>query len=248
MLDFPRTWVEFVDPDDPEQVFRADLTWLTSRWTCIFANGCQGITKGRAADGCCTLGAHFTDADDEKRVRQAAKELTDATWQHRRKKFVETDSEGARKTRVVDGACVFHNREGFAGGYGCALHHLAAATDRPLTAVKPEVCWQVPVRRAFRTVTRPDETHYTEVTIGEFDRRSWGPGGHDLHWWCTSAPEAHVGSEPVWVSAEPELRELMGSAAYAVLAGLCTDRVAGRGIAPHPAAAKPVGERRTRKG
>jgi len=30
-LDFPRAWVEFVDPADPEQVIRADLTWLTSR-------------------------------------------------------------------------------------------------------------------------------------------------------------------------------------------------------------------------
>lgn len=238
MLDHPRTWVEFVDPDDADQVFRADLTWLTSRWTCIFANGCRGITKGRGADGCCSLGAHFTDADDEKRVGKAAKKLTEETWQYRkagRKGFTEIDDDGARKTKVVDGACVFLNREGFAGGYGCALHNLAAATDRHFLAVKPEVCWQIPVRRSYRKVTRPDETTYTEVSIGEFDRRSWGPGGHDLHWWCTSAPEAHVGAEPVWVSSAAELRALMGDAGYEVLAALCADRVAGRAVAPHPA-------------
>lgn len=42
-LDFARAWVEFVDPSDEEQVFRCDLTWLTSRWTCVFGSGCQGI-------------------------------------------------------------------------------------------------------------------------------------------------------------------------------------------------------------
>ena len=116
MLDFPRTWVEFQDPDDADQVFRVDLTWLTSRWTCIFANGCGGIAEGRADDGCCSLGAHFTDKDDEKRVRKVAKRLTDEEWQYHkkgRKSFIELDEDGARKTRVVDGACVFLNREGF---------------------------------------------------------------------------------------------------------------------------------------
>ena len=28
----------------------------------------KGIEAGRASDGCCTLGAHFSDEDDEKRV------------------------------------------------------------------------------------------------------------------------------------------------------------------------------------
>lgn len=73
---FPRAWVEFPDPADDEQVFRCDLTWLTSRWTCIFGSGCQGIEAGRASDGCCTLGAHFSDDDDEKRVATHAERLT----------------------------------------------------------------------------------------------------------------------------------------------------------------------------
>src|SRR5882757_9124429 len=107
MLDFPRSWVEFTDPADPDQVFRADLTWLTSRWTCIFGAGCGGIVAGRAADGCCTLGAHFADKADEKRVRKAAMEMSATEWQHRaagRNGIVGHDAEGARQTRVVDGA------------------------------------------------------------------------------------------------------------------------------------------------
>ena len=67
-LDFPREWIEFTDPADPKHLIRADLTWLLSRWTCIFGTGCHGIIAGRADDGCCSHGAFFTDADDEKRV------------------------------------------------------------------------------------------------------------------------------------------------------------------------------------
>ncbi|EUA22545.1 hypothetical protein I552_7036 [Mycobacterium xenopi 3993] len=35
-LDFTREWVEFYDPDNPEHLIAADLTWLLSRWTCVF--------------------------------------------------------------------------------------------------------------------------------------------------------------------------------------------------------------------
>ena len=80
-LDFARAWVEFPDPADDEQVFRCDLTWLTSRWNCIFGSGCQGIQAGRADDGCCTLGAHFSDEDDEKRVAGHVARLTPEIWQ-----------------------------------------------------------------------------------------------------------------------------------------------------------------------
>ena len=42
-LVFPRAWVEFVNPDDHDEVLRCDLTWLTSSYTCIFGQGCPGI-------------------------------------------------------------------------------------------------------------------------------------------------------------------------------------------------------------
>ena len=59
------------------------------------------------------------------------------------------------------------------------------------------------------------------TTIGEYDRRGWGAGGHDLNWWCTGDTEAHVGAEPVYCSYGPELTELMGKAAYDALVELC---------------------------
>lgn len=239
-LDFPRVWVEFVDPAEPGQVVRCDVTWLTSRWACIFGKGCQGIYADRPDDGCCTLGAHFTDKDDEKRVRRFAAELTDDDWQHRqfarRTGITEKDDEGATKTKTVDGACIFLNRPGFPGGSGCALHAYALRIGRHPLETKPDVCWQLPIRRSYRTVDRPDGSSYLEVTIAEYDRRAWGEGGHDLAWFCTGATEAHVGREPLYVSYAAELSALVGQAAYAELVRHCESFVASRHApAAHPA-------------
>jgi hypothetical protein len=40
---FARDWVEFFDPEDDEQIFKCDLTWLTSNWTCVYGDGCKGV-------------------------------------------------------------------------------------------------------------------------------------------------------------------------------------------------------------
>ena len=86
-------------------------------------------------------------------------------------------------------------------------------------------------------VDRPDDTRVLVVSIGEYDRRGWGPGGHDLHWWCTSATSAHGGGEPVYVSYRAELTELMGEAGYAELSAACQARLSTALplLAPHPA-------------
>jgi hypothetical protein len=127
---------------------------------------------------------------------------------------------------VVDGACIFLNRAGFPGGEGCALHALALREGRSIVETKPDVCWQLPIRRSYDRVTRPDDTEVLVVTIAEYDRRGWGPGGVDLDWYCSSNTEAHVGSQAVFESCRDELVELMGQAAYEVLAEHCRERLA----------------------
>jgi hypothetical protein len=240
--DGPREWIELPDPADPGRRLRCDLTWLLSSWTCIFARGCAGVVPGRPDDGCCSHGAFFSDRADERRVREAARRLTPQLWQHadvgRRRGLVETDEldgEPARRTRRYDGACVFLNRPGFAGGTGCSLHALALAEGRHPLETKPDVCWQLPVRREEEDVTRADGSVVRMVTVGEFDRRGWGEGGADLHWWCTSSPAAHVGAEPLYVSYAPELVALLGQPAYDALAELCGQRLRSGLVAPHPA-------------
>ena len=172
--------------------------------------------------------------------RKWAKRLTDRDWQYRAEGLAngifEKDEDGARKTRVVDEACIFLNRPGFSAGAGCALHVLAERVGAHPLESKPDVCWQLPIRRTYRWVQRPDDTKYLEVTIGEYDRRGWGPGGHDFVWWCTGATEAHIGRESVYRSYAPELTALMGPKAYDELLRLCEDYEASTiRLAPHPA-------------
>ena len=117
----------------------------------------------------------------------------------------EVDDEGARKTRVVDGACIFLNDPDFTdaeggGRAGCALHHLAGDHGVSFVETKPDVCWQLPIRRTYRTVERPDGTSYLEVSIAEYDRRGWGAGGTTSTGTAPRTRQAHVGAVPAYVS------------------------------------------------
>ncbi len=244
--DFPREWVEFTDPARADHLVRADMTWLLSRWTCVFGTpACRGIVAGRPDDGCCTHGAFLSDADDRARLDAAVAELTPDDWQLRADGLGadgyleddELDDEPALRTRRVEGACIFLNRPGFAGGTGCALHRMALRTGRLPMSVKPDVCWQLPLRRTQEWTERADGEDVLVTTIGEYDRRGWGPGGADLHWYCTGDPAAHVGARPVWESYAPELTELLGEPAYARLAALCARRGELGLVAVHPATA-----------
>lgn len=256
-LDFPREWYEFGDPDDPDHVIRADLTWLLSHWTCVFGTpACQGIVEGREYDGCCTHGAYLSDEEDRERLAAGAAMLTADDWQFHKqgsgpdplgpKGYLdegEVDDEPALKTRLHKGACIFLNRPGFPGGEGCALHGMALKRGLEPLTVKPDVCWQLPVRREQEWVERPDGTEVLTTTITEFDRRGWGSGGHDLKWYCSGSPDAHVGATQVWESYAPELTELIGAPAYAELARACRRRNGLGLMAVHPATAAATSRR-----
>jgi hypothetical protein len=100
--------------------------------------------------------------------------------------------------------------------------------------LKPEVCWQLPLRREDDVA---DDGSVTS-TIRQWDRRHWGEGGAEFHWWCTESPEAFVGDRPVYQSMEAELTEMVGKKVYRRLAAYLadrTERVARRTPLPHPA-------------
>ena len=243
-LDFAREWVEFYDPDNPEHLIAADMTWLLSNWTCVFGTpACRGTVEGRPDDGCCSHGAFLTDDDDRAQLDDAVKKLTDEDWQFRekglgRKGYLERDEydgEKSWRTRKYKDACIFLNRPGFVGGIGCALHIKALKLGvEPLT-MKPEVCWQLPIRRTEKWVKRPDGSKILKTTITEYDRRAWGEGGADLHWYCTGDPAVHIGRKQVWESLAAELTELIGEKAYAELAAMCKRRKKIGLVAVHPA-------------
>ena len=133
-------------------------------------------------------------------------------------------AEPALKTKTIAGACIFANRADFAGGAGCALHRWALRNDVALTVAKPEVCWQLPIRREEQWETRPDGAEVLRTTITEYTRRGWGNGGEDFDWYCTSDPACHTGGEPLWRTHKDELVELMGEPAYEAVAEHCRER------------------------
>lgn len=241
-LNFPRVWVEFDDPTDPENIFRCDLTWLTSYWNCIYGAGCQGIKKDRAVMGCCALGAHFSDKKDEKRTAKYVEMLTPETWQNykiaKKKGWVDVDSDGDRHTARHKGGCIFQNQPDFPAGGGCALHHLAARIGKPISQVKPDVCWQLPIRRDFEWRKLEDDTKRFVITIEEYTRAGWGPGGHDLHWYCSSNTEAHNAAQPVYITERDTLIELMGQAGYDILVKHCDARILAVNAARRAAASR----------
>jgi hypothetical protein len=230
-------WISFEDPDE-ERTWVFDLTFLTSPWTCIFGNGCQGVPTGPAPEleqGCCSYGAHFVDADDEASTLAYADRLTPAHWQfaaigRRKSGPTKTNKDGEIKTRLVDGACIFLNRPGFEGGSGCAFHIAAVeAGERPLDW-KPQVCWQLPLRLEDHTES---DGHVTS-TLREWKRRDWGAGGHEFHWWCTDDALAFTAHEPVYVTMRDELVEMVGQKAYDLFCEQVVTRSTERYL-PHPA-------------
>lgn len=213
-------WFSLHDDDGTTWLF--DVTYLLSNYHCIYGQGCPSIEPEpdlTGAIGCCSHGAHFVDDDDRKRVLGHVAELGADEWQlHRRGQGkggpFKRHGNGDWVTRTAGGACIFLNRADFAGGPGCALHAAALARgERPLDW-KPSVCWQVPIRL---DVHEDDYGHQT-VLVRAWQRRDWGPGGDDFHWWCIEESAAYSGPDPVYRSAREELSELVGEPIYQRLA------------------------------
>lgn len=232
-------WVSFPDPDY-ERTWMFDVTFLESRWTCIYGRGCQGVLTGPAPElvqGCCSYGAHLTGAADARRVEAAAATLTPDQWQFhsrgwsngsKKPKVITRRRSGELTTRLVKEACIFLNRPGFPGGPGCALHRAALERGIPHLELKPDVCWQLPLRRDDEV---GEGGHVTSI-VRQWDRRDWGKGGAEFHWWCTESPDAFVGARPAHEELEKELIAMVGKKIYKRLAAYlrARARIAGANV------------------
>jgi hypothetical protein len=254
MPDSPQDVHELVAFDDPDErrTWVFDVTFLVSPWRCIYGHGCPGVLTEPAPEleqGCCSYGAHLVDDADEADVLAAARRLTDGQWQHRRLAWrrggpIRRNQAGTSVTRMVGDACIFLNRPGFPAGAGCALHLLALRKGVHFMVTKPDVCWQLPLRQEHK---EEDDGSIT-TTLSEFARSGWGPGGDEFAWWCTEAPEAFTGTEPVYRSLEVELRGMVGDVLYESIAAYLDRRMAAAAgsatngtsavLVPHPAVRK----------
>jgi hypothetical protein len=210
--------IEIEDGDGVTWRF-ADDAFLRSNWTCIWGRGCLGIHAVPAphlADGCCSVGAVLDGPDEAMAISALAATIAPERFQHHGDAAdggVFAD-ETRTATRVVDGACIFLNRPGFAGGAGCALHLEAVASGESPTEWKPSVCWQLPIR-----VDWDDDNDV--ATVRRWARDDWEEEGESMAWWCTEGGDADglafVGDRPVVESLGDELAGLVGTEVYVEL-------------------------------
>ena len=203
---------------DGDTTWRFDRSFLTSNWTCIWGRGCLGILPRPAPElgqGCCSVGADLDGLDEARRIDALA-----ATLEPGRFEYHAAAAEGGvfaddtrRATRVVDGACIFLNRPGFAGGEGCALHLGALDSDESPIDYKPSVCWQLPIRVEWEQGAGGTEV----ATVRGWTRRTGARRGRP---WPGAAPrvsEAYVGDRPVVESMAEELEAMVGTRVYVEL-------------------------------
>ena len=203
--------------DAGETVWRFDRDFLSSNWTCIWGRGCKGInaTADTLGHGCCSLGAELDGIDEARNLSAAAATIPVHLFQ-----FYAEANEGTvfadesySATRVLDGACIFHNRNGFEGGEGCALHLAAEYFDESPVDWKPSVCWQLPIKVDWEM--REDNVEI--ATVRRWSRADWGDHGTKMEWCCTEGTDAYVGDSSVLDSLADELSEIVGTEVFVQL-------------------------------
>jgi hypothetical protein len=187
-----------VEVHDGDTSWRFDRTFLLSNWCCIWGRGCLGILPAAAPElghGCCSVGADLDGEDEARLVGALAATLGPDGFEHHAEAHEGGvfGDEARNCTRVVDGACIFLNRPGFAGGAGCALHLAALAAGEPPREWKPSVCWQLPIKVEWE----PREDGGEVATVRRWSRGDWGAEGRTMAWCCTEGDRAYVGERPV---------------------------------------------------
>jgi len=208
---------DYVEIADGETLWRFERGFLESNWTCLWGRGCKGILDHPAEElqqGCCSVGAELTDAEEAMTISALAATLAPAQWQHHAHRDADDvfSNNERSNTKVVDGACIFLNRPGFAGGVGCALHIAAEAAGESPTDWKPSVCWQLPIRVDWQM--HGDVEH---ATVRRWSRADWGDEGTTMAWCCTEGSDAYVGDRVVVDSLATELAGIAGDAVYVQL-------------------------------
>jgi hypothetical protein len=207
-----------VEVEEDGVSWRFERSFLNSHWACIWGRGCLGILPTPAehlGQGCCSLGADLDGEDEARLIGALAATLDAGGFEHHeeaRAGGVFAD-ETRTSTRVVDGACIFLNRPGFAGGAGCALHRAAEAAGEAPRDWKPSVCWQLPIRVDWAERDGGGEV----ATLRRWSRADWGVDGETMAWCCTEGERAYVGDRPVIESLAGDIEAITGPEVFVAL-------------------------------
>lgn len=240
-------WVQFHAPDKNgvDTEWNVNLTFLLSGYQCIYGQGCPGhfgITDRFIAPdvACCSDGFYVRDENDHANIEDRIKQLTDADWDIKNRKYVEKHGwkiargEDNIKSRVMDGGCVFANRtDGSAGKPGCAFVALANRMGEEVddstveghashTNYMPAICHEVPLRFEWVDGYDPeDPLSYNVCHIDAWDASKWtsqeGPGQEQddwMCWWCVDSPEAYINETALMVRMKDTIISLTGQTFY----------------------------------
>ena len=160
------------------------------------SGGADRARRPSSSQGCCSYGAHLVQREGAPARRARPPGASPPTSGSSVTKGADGTTRVKRSgeivTRLDQDACIFLNRPDFHRGPGCALHVLALDNDESYIPLKPDVCWQLPLHRD----DHDDSTSGHVITrISQWERRDWGGGGEEFHWWCTEAPEAFTGQD-----------------------------------------------------
>ena len=192
------------------------------------AQGCKGVLDADATEmeqGCCSYGAHFVDEDDvanvvrhfvrlEPRHMQFYDEAVTAglpRLRRRGRRHAPPRSPGSSTTRASSSTDPGSPR---VPGARCTSPRSRPASAR--WTGSPTCAGRCRLRLEHST----DENGHVTSRLRDWKRRDWGEGSDDFHWWCTEAPDAYVGDQPVYRSARDEIVELVGEPVYDLLVQL----------------------------
>ncbi len=210
---------------DGKTLWRFDRAFLNSRWACIWGRGCLGIAPEPSEDlglGCCSIGADLGDEDEARMIAALAATISPERFEH----HAEAGEGGIfadatrTHTRIVEGACIFLNRPGFAGGAGCALHLAAIDSGESPIDWKPSVCWQLPIKVDWELGDDDVEV----ATVHRWTRHDWGKEGETMAWCCTEGSLAYVADRLVIETLGAELEAIVGTRVYVELRRRITGR------------------------
>lgn len=217
-----KRWIEL---RTEKSAWLLDMEFLLSSYECQWGKGCKGINTNSPDLGCCANGAYL-DEKDVALLEKVVPQLTPEIWQNHGAKYLEKVVERNKfgipkdkqyKTALKDpkdsvSGCVFANREGFAGGTGCALHIASLNRGENPIDGKPSICWQMPLLADWSDEL---DMHILRMFHWTKDEYDWFCGHDEISW---------VSSKPLYKTMAKELEKLLNDydeAVYPLLKKLC---------------------------